>query len=260
MGRFFRRMWKYLGASANKKFDERADPEVQIQQAIEESQKRHQELTKQAASIIGSQRQLEMQIARAADEVTRLQGNARQALVMSDAAKTSGDAAKAAHLEETASTFAAQLVTAEGALEDLKTQHGQAEQASAAAKAAVEQNARRLQKDMNERTKLMTQLQAAKMQEQVAKQMDSVGKLSAPGDTPSLDQVRDRIEQRYATAMGTTELAQGSVEGRMLEVEKASIDAAAASKLDEIRASLGTGKPEKQLTAEPSAEAAPPAS
>jgi phage shock protein A len=269
MGRFFRRMWKYLGASANKKLDERADPAVQIEQAVEEAQKRHQALTAQAATVIGNQRQIELKMGRAADEVAKLQASARQALQLSDKAKAAGDAAKAADYEQTATTFASQLVSAESSLEDLKTLHAQAAQASESAKSAVEADTRQLQKFLGERAKLMTQLQAAKMQEKVAEQLQSVGQLAAPGDTPSLDQVRDRIEARYATAMGKAELAQGSVEGRMLEVEKATIDSAASAKLDEIRASLGspqaapeltTGTPAAPAVSETSAEAAPPAS
>ena len=60
--------------------------------------------------------------------------------------------------------------------------------------------------------------------------------------TRSLEQVRDKIEQRYTTALGQAELAQNSVQGRMLEVEQASIDAAGASRLAQLRASMGTGQ------------------
>jgi phage shock protein A len=56
-----------------------------------------------------------------------------------------------------------------------------------------------------------------------------------------LGEVRDKIEKRYAVAMGRTELASTGVEARMLEVQKATIDSAAKSRLDQIRASLGTG-------------------
>jgi hypothetical protein len=51
--------------------------------------------------------------------------------------------------------------------------------------------------------------------------------------------VRDKIEARYANALGQAELAQTSVEGRMLEVQKATLDVAGASRLDQIRASMG---------------------
>jgi phage shock protein A len=97
----------------------------------------------------------------------------------------------------------------------------------------------RLQTTLAERTKLMSQLEQAKMQEHVAASLKQVNELSAPGNTPSLSEVRDKIEARYANALGQAELAQTSVEGRMLEVQKATLDVAGASRLDQIRASMG---------------------
>jgi len=241
MGRFFRRMWKYFGASANSKLDAKADPRIQIEQAVEEAQKRHQQLTQQAASVIGNQRQIEMKLARQQDETAKLQASARQALVLADSARAAGDETKATQYESTAQSFASQLVSSEGALEDLKSLHGQAGTAATQAKRMVEQNAQQLQKFLGERTKLLTQLESAKMQETVSRQLQEASQLAAPGDVPTLDQVRDKIEGRYATALGQAELAQDSVQGRMLEVEKATIDVAASARLDQIRASLGGG-------------------
>jgi hypothetical protein len=71
--------------------------------------------------------------------------------------------------------------------------------------------------------------------------MRQVNELSAPGNTPSLQEVRDKIEARYANALGQAELAQSSVEGRMLEVQKATLDVAGASRLDQIRAAMNPG-------------------
>ena len=63
------RGWKYFLALLSGKLDEHADPKIQIQQAIEEAQYTHQRLTKQAAAVIGNQRQLEMKLARQMSEV-----------------------------------------------------------------------------------------------------------------------------------------------------------------------------------------------
>src|SRR5881227_1119335 len=101
----FKRGWKYLMAAFGAKIDERADPKVQIQQAIEEAQRQHQALTQQAAAVIGNQRQLEMKLARQMSDVEKLQASARQALVVADQARAAGDAAKAADYEQTATAF-----------------------------------------------------------------------------------------------------------------------------------------------------------
>ncbi|MCW2600830.1 MAG: Laminin subunit beta [Frankiales bacterium] len=244
--------WKYLMAAFGAKIDEKADPKIQIQQAIEEAQRQHQALTQQAAAVIGNQRQLEMKLARQMSDVEKLQGSARQALVLADQARSAADAAKAAEYEQTAQAFANQLVSAERGMEDLKTLHDQALQAAQQAKKAVETNATIMQKKLAERTQLLSQLEQAKMQEQVTKSLSSMSELAAPGNVPSLDEVRDKIEARYAKALGGAELAGSSVEGRMLEVEKSTMDVAGQARLDQIRASL-TG----QLPAAAQAPAAP---
>ncbi|PKW19447.1 PspA/IM30 family protein [Saccharopolyspora spinosa] len=238
----FVKAWKYLMASFSSKVDEHADPKVQIQQAIEEAQRQHQSLSQQAASVIGNQRQLEMKLNRQLGEVEKLQASAKQALVMADQARANGDEATAQKYEETATQLASQLVTAEQGVEDLKTLHDQSLGAAEQAKQAVERNAQILQQKIAERTKLLSQLEQAKMQEQVSASMRQMTEVAAPGNTPSLEEVRDKIERRYTTALGEAELAQNSVQGRMLEVQQASIDAAGANRLAQLRASMGGGQ------------------
>src|SRR3954467_8093345 len=225
----FSKAWRYLMALFSSKVDEYADPGVQIQQAIEEAQRQHQGLTQQAAQVIGNQRQLEMRLNRQLADIEKLQVNVRQALTLADQATSSGDAAEA---------FAAQLVTAEQSVEDLKGLHDQALQAAGQAKKAVEQNAMMLQQKIAERSKLLSQLEQAKMQEQVSASLQSMSELAAPGNTPSLEEVRDKIERRYANAMGAAELAQNSVQGRMMEVQQATVQMAGHSRLEQIRASM----------------------
>ena len=137
-------------------------------------------------------------------------------------------------------------------MEDLKTLHDQALQAAQQAKKSVETNATIVQKKLAERTHLLSQLEQAKMQEQVTKSLQSMSELAAPSNVPSLDEVRDKIEARYAKALGGAELASSSVEGRMLEVEKSTMDLAGQARLDQIRASLSG-----QLPAAAPAPAAP---
>jgi phage shock protein A len=255
--------WHYMMALFGAKIDEYADPKVQIQQAIEDAQRQHQALVQQAAAVIGNQRQLEMKLSRQMSEVEKLQGMARQALVLADRARAAGDEPEAQKYEQTAQTLATQLVSGEQSMEDLKTLHDQALGAAGQARKAVENNAMLLQQRIAERSRLLSQLEQAKMQETVAKSLESMSQLAAPGNTPSLDQVRDKIEQRYANAMGRAELASNSVEGRMLEVQKSSLDLAGASRLEQIRSSMAgeklggaTTQPAVEQPATPTADAA----
>jgi phage shock protein A len=56
---------------------------------------------------------------------------------------------------------------------------------------------------------------------------------------PSFDHVRNKIEGRYATSLGSTELAEDTAAARTAEVQHAERERAAKAKLDEIRRSLG---------------------
>jgi phage shock protein A len=235
--------WRYMTAWGNNKIDEKADPKIQIQQAIQEAQTQHEALTRQAANVIGNQRQLEMKLDRQLGQVETLQSQARQALVLADQARAGGDEVKAGEFEATAQTLASQLVQAESSVEDLKHLHDQALQAAGQAREAVQNNAMMLQQKLAERTTLLSQLEQAKMQEQVSASLSQMSELAAPSNTPSLDEVREKIERRYANALGQADLASNSVEGRMMEVRRASIDMAGSARLEEIRASLAGGAP-----------------
>ncbi len=252
----FVKAWKYFMSWFGAQIDERADPKIQIQQAIEEAQRAHEALSRQAAAVIGNQRQLEMKLSRQLTDVERLQSSARQALTLADQRRAAGDLAKASEYEQTAGIFATQLVTAEKSVEDLKTLHDQALQAAEQAKKAVEQNAMLLQQKLAERTQLLSQLEQAKMQETVSASLRQMSELAAPGNVPSLSEVRDKIERRYANALGSAELAQNSVEGRMLEVQRSTLDMAGAARLEQLRASMSGG----QLAAAPAEPIAEPAS
>jgi phage shock protein A len=256
----FVKAWKYLMALFSSKVDEYADPKVQIQQAIEDAQRQHAALSQQAAAVIGNQRQLEMKLSRKMSDVERLQASAKQALVLADEARGKGDADKAAQYEQTAQVFATQLVSAEQEMEDLKGMHDQALQAAEQAKQAVEQNAMALQTKLAERTKLLSQLDQAKMQEQISASLNSMNQLSAPGTTPTLDEIRDKIEKRYANALGAAELSKNSVQGRMLEVEKSTLDLAGSARLDQLRAQMHPELSATQARAIDASTASEPAS
>ncbi|WP_296130855.1 PspA/IM30 family protein [uncultured Corynebacterium sp.] len=238
----FVKAWKYFMALFDSKIEENADPKVQIEQAIQDAQRQHQELSQQAAAVIGNQRQLEMQLNRRLSEIEKLQQNTRNALNLADKARAEGDVQKATEYENAAEAFAAQLVTAEQSVEDTKKLHDQALQQAEQAKKAVERNGMALREKVNERSKLLSQLEQAKMQEKVSESLNSMNELTANGNTPSLDAVRDKIERRYSNALGQAELAENSVSNRMQEIEQAGVQLAGHSRLEQIRAEMNSPK------------------
>jgi phage shock protein A len=275
----FRKRLRYFTAKTNSRFEERADPKIQLEQAIAEVQDQHRRLVEQAANVVANHKQHELQLNRALDEIEKMNLSTRQALTMAQQAEQAGDMAKANEYNQTAEAFANRLVAAENHVEELKTLSLQSAQAADQARTAVQQNALALQQKLAERQKLMSQLDQAKMQEQLNKAMSSLSD-TVDQTAPSLDQVRNKIEARYAKAIGTSELTGQTVESRMLEVQQAALGSEAKSRLDAIRAqmlgpaqpatgelssqpgtaALGTGTPERLeagIPAPPQAQAQP---
>ena len=234
----FVRMWKYMTAALTGRFDEMADPKVQLEQAITEAQDNHRKLKEQAANVIANQKQTELRLERTMGELEKLNANAQQALLMAEDARATGDGDKAAEYERAAESIATKLITTEGEVEDLKAMALESATASQQAKDAVAQNSMVLQQRLAERQKLLSQLDQAKMAEQMNDAMASLNE-TVGQDAPSFEEVRAKIEQRMARAQATGELADAGVESRMLEVEQASRNVEAQKRLSELRSRLG---------------------
>lgn len=232
------RWWKYMTAKLTGTFNEKADPKVQLEQAIQEAHDQHRRLKEQAANVIANQKQTEIRLNRTMEEYEKIGGNAKQAVLMADEAQKQGNVAKTTEYTAAAESFANRMIALENEVEDLKSLHLQASQAADQAKSAVNQNSSMLQRKLAERQKLLSQLDQAKMQEQLNKAMASLSE-TVGDEVPTFDEVREKVESRYAKAKGMSELQGASVEGRMLEVEQASLNVEAQARLSEIRAQLG---------------------
>ena len=194
MIKLFRRAWRYMTAALTGKFNEVADPKVQLEQAITEAQDQDRRLKEQAANVIANQKQAEMRLNRAMENLEKTNGSARQALLMADEATKSGDAEKAKKMNQAAESFASRLVAVEKEVESLKTLSLQSAQAADQARAAVEQNSIVMQKKLAERQKLLSQLDQAKMQEQMNKAMTSLSQ-TVGQDVPTFDEDRGPLRQ-----------------------------------------------------------------
>jgi phage shock protein A len=248
---------KYYTARSDARFNERADPKVQLEQAIAEAQDQHRRLKEQAANIIANQKQAELRLNRQMAEYEKVNTNTRQALVLADQAAQGGDAAKATDYQAAAEEFAGRLVAMEHEIDDTKSLVFQSAQAAEQAKAAVAQNADALQRKLAERQKLLNQLDQAKMQEQMNTAMSSLGE-AVGEDVPSFDEIRDKIEARYAKARSVAELSTTAVSDRMLEIERQTMNTEALDRLDQMRSQLGLPGPQAAGELTGTGEAAAP--
>lgn len=251
MFKLLRRWWKYLTARLTGKFEESADPKIQLEQAITEAQDQHRRLTEQAANVIAHQKQTQMRLDRAEEELQKVTASARQALLLADEATQTGDSSKSAEYQTAAEGFANRLIALEREVEGLKQLLLDSTRAADQAKSAVSQNASALQKKLAERQKLLSQLDQAKMQEQMNKAMAQLS-ATVGEDVPTFEEIREKIETRAARAEGMADLTSSSVESRMLEVEQAQMNAEAQARLSQLRTQLG-------LPAAPAAAPAPEA-
>jgi phage shock protein A len=233
-----KKRWRYFTAKTDIRFEESADPKIQLEQAIADAQDQHRRLVEQAANVVANQKQHELQLNRAMEELEKVNRSTRQALMMAQEASAKGDTERAREYNQTAEAFANRLIATENQVNDLKTLSLQSAQAADQARAAVQQNSLALQQKLAERQKLLSQLDQAKMQEQLNRAMSSLNQ-TVDSSAPSLDQVRAKIEARYAKAIGTSELGGQTMESRMLEVQQAAMGSEAKSRLDSMRAELG---------------------
>ncbi|OFU51879.1 PspA/IM30 family protein [Corynebacterium sp. HMSC11E11] len=245
----FSKGWKYMMSSFDKKIEDNADPKVQIHQAAEAAREQHRQIQQQAASVIGNRNQLEMTLSRLQKERDKLTNNARAAVQQADNARAAGDAAKAQELENTAEIFASQLVSVESEIEQTSTMHAQAVRAAEEAQQQAKQSQMRYEQLKTEIRELESQADQAKLQETTSRTLEGMDGIANDPNVPTLDGVREKIESRYANALGAQELAQNSHTARMAEIEASGADARADARLAEIRAQMAQESGAGQLDA-----------
>jgi phage shock protein A len=235
---FFTRLWGYIKTLFKRTAESAMDPEIEIEQAIDEARKRDQELRNQAAKVVAHRTQLESKIGRAADDVGDAREMAKQAIVKAEESKTAGDVAGQAKWTQTAQSLAMRLQAGENNLTTLKTQYETASTQAEQAKTAVQQNAMRVSELAAKRMEMLGSLQAAKMQESVNSAVEAMSN-TMDYEAPSLDRIEDKIEARKAEAMAKAELHEVTPEGSEMELKEAISVAQADSKLEELKAELG---------------------
>lgn len=254
---FLSRLWGYLKTLFRTRAEQAMDPEIEIEQAIGEARTRDQQLRNQAAKVVAHRTLLERNIDQAAAEVGKAKELAKQALVKADESTRSGDAESGEKWNRTAQSLAMRLQAAENNLTSLKSQYEIAVDQSEDAKRAVQQNAMRVQELASRRMELLGSIQQAKMQETVNKAVESMS-ATMEAESPSLERVEQKIEERVAEARAHAELRSVTPEGAEEELREAVFQTQADARLEELRAELGLGS--AALPAGGGSTASPPAS
>jgi phage shock protein A len=233
-----KKWWNYIKSWFGMTSDKMMDPEVEIQMAIDQANKKNQDLRNQAANIVAHRTQLEAKIEKAADQVGETREMAKQAILKAEEARSAGDTEGVAKWTNIAQAQATKLQAAENNLTSLTGQYEMAISQAEEAKAAVTANAARLQELSAKQMELLGALEQAKMQESVNAAVQSMSS-TMDDSMPSLEDVADKIEKRKAQAMGQAEIFDITPEGGEIELRQAMNEAQADAKLEELKAELG---------------------
>ena len=245
MWQSLKRWWKYLGVKLRVAHEEHADPKVQLEQAILEAKAEHRRLSDAAALVVGQQKQAQVRLDTALEKYEQVKAKTSQALLMIDGEARQGHADKVATYTTAAENFANQVLGLEREIRELDGALLQATSASEQAKRAVVQNSAALQAKLDEKERLLSALDRAKMQEALNDargQFDDV----LGQDVPTFAEVERKIRDREAVAQAKgelDELQRPRVDPAVLEIEAAQQSAEAQALLGQLRSQLGLPVP-----------------
>jgi phage shock protein A len=247
MWQSLKRWWKYLAVKLRVVHEERADPKVQLEQAILEARAEHRRLSDAAALVVAQQKQAQDRLDAKVAQCDKAKASAGQALLMIDRETRLGNSDKVATFTTAAEGLANKVLGLEGELHELDDALLQSTRAAEQAKAAVVQNSTSLQAKLDEQERLLSVLDRAKMQEAMN---DARGQLEQvlDRDVPTFAEVERKIQTRHAVAEAKGELtalqATSQVDPALLAIEAAERSAEAQALLVQMRAQLGLAAPD----------------
>jgi len=249
MWQSWKRWWKYLGIKLRVLQEERADPKVQLEQAILEARAEHRRLSDAAAIVVAQQKQAQDRLDAKVEECEKAKASAGQALLMVDREVRLGHADKVTTFSTAAESLAGRVLGLEREIRELDEHLLDATRAAEHAKDAVVQNSNALQRKLDEKESLLSVLDRAKMQEALngaRSQLDDV----MGADVPTFVDVERKIHTRHAVAQARGELsalqASSRIDPGMVEIEAAQRRAEAQALLAQMRSRLGLSAPEEQ--------------
>jgi phage shock protein A len=245
MWRSIKRWWKYLGVKLRVVHEERTDPKVQLEQAMLEAKAEHRRLSDAAALVVAQQKQAQDRLDAKVEAYEKVKAKTGQALLMVDREAREGHADKVATYTAAAENFATQVLTLEREIRELDATLLQATRASEQAKRAVVQNSAVLQAKLDEKERLLSTLDRAKMQEALN---DARGHFEdvLDHDVPTFAEVERKIRDREVVTQAKGELGElehPPVDPAVLEIEAAQQSAEAQALLGHLRSQLGLPAP-----------------
>ena len=245
-----KRWWKYAAMKLRVVQEEKADPKVQLEQAIAEAKSEHRRITDTAAMVIAHQRQAQDHLEMKLEQYDKARASAAQALLLIEREASRGNDAQAATFTSAAEGLANRALELESEIRECEQALLEATNAAEQAKRSVTQNAEMIQTKLQQKERLLSVLDQAKMQEAIN---GAMGQLTSTlgDDVPTYAAIEQKIRMRQSVAQAKGELTAAQIDVRvdpgMLEIEAAQRSAAAQGLLAQMRAELGLPSAQRML-------------
>ena len=205
------------------------NPEMLLRQHIDELRERVPEMNRQVAEVVKLEKMLQMQIERLDQKVDYLEPRVVQAVKLGPEKK------------EAAKTLIAALEQARSDREETNIQLEQAKQNSERTKRMRDAYERKVREQINECMRQIGRSKRAEMEEKVAEVM---GQFEVGDATETVDRMRERIDERLARAQARMEVASGSVDAQLADVELHQVEDDTERVYQEYQRQLGILPPE----------------
>ena len=165
--------------------EEKADPKVQLEQAITEAKSEHRRITDTAAMVIAHQRQAQEHLETKLEQYDKARASAAQALAPDRARASRGNDATGRHLHVRGRGPRQPGLELESEIREREQALLEATNAADQAKRSVTQNAETIQTKLQEKERLLSVLDQAKMQEAINGAMGQLTTRSATTSPPT---------------------------------------------------------------------------
>lgn len=202
--------------------DKTENPELMLNQMVDDLKAKLIDMRNNAVGVIAAEKQLMQAVETSQKKVTDLDNQIRLAV------KAGKD------------DLAAQLISMknneQATLTDLQSQLGKAHAASEQAKQMIREYEAQVRRAMNEKVQLVASSKRAAMQEQLAKTMQN---FSVAGEFDTLENMRQKINERQARADAMMELGGSQVGSQLSALQQSTANVEVQAQLLEYKKQLG---------------------
>jgi phage shock protein A len=219
-------VWRSLKRSMRAIFggivEKTENPELILQQTIQDMRERIPELNNSVASVMATERLLAKNKEKLEAQVVDLDSKIKASVKMGR--------------DDIATAYIGQLSQAQLDLQKTTVQLGQATQASKQALKARDNYKLQLERRSAEAMQLINASKQAKLQEQLAQTMET---FNLGDDAATFNEMREKVDRRVAAAEAKLQLGSTSVDAQMQDIEQEAMQMQLQDKLLEYKAQMG---------------------